>query len=225
MRDIVLLLKKDLSIELRNKETLVLFAGLAILLCFVASFGMGTASLNPVATLRTFPALWWMIFLFSATISLGRGFEYELENSALEGVLLSGTSPTAIYISKVLGSFLITLLMQALTLVLLAGLLDIPLWEKFPALLFVAALIGLGYASLSVILIALSSTSRLRSFLLPLILLPLLFPLLFCALELTFAVLMNAAMPWGSTWLSLGVVLVTVYLALGVNLYTHVLRE
>lgn len=225
MRDILTLLKKDLSIEFRGKETLILLAGLSILLCFVASFGMGTASLNPVATVRIFPALWWMIFIFSATISLGRGFEYELENNALEGVLLTGVSPSAVYIAKVLGSFLLTLVSQVVTLILLAGLLDVALWEKVPALLVVAALIGFGYSALSTILVALSSTSRLKSFLLPLILLPLLFPLLFCALELTFAVLAGPAMPWMSTWFSFAIVLVTVYCALGVNLYSFVVTE
>ncbi|MBN8548670.1 MAG: heme exporter protein CcmB [Deltaproteobacteria bacterium] len=225
MRAIWLLLKKDFAIELRSKETLVLFAGLSILLCLVASFGVGTAALNAETTTRIFPALWWMIFLFSATISLGRGFEYELENAAMEGVLLSGASPTAIYISKVLGSFVLTFALQVLTLILLAGLLDVAVWGNFSTLVVISALIGFGYCALATILVALAGTSRLRSFLLPLILLPLLFPLLFCALELTSVVLIDGGAPWSSVWFTLGIVLVTVYSALGINLYSFVVRE
>jgi heme exporter protein B len=225
MGDIILLLKKDLSVEFRMKETFILFAGVSVLLCLVASFGLGSASINPAMTARIFPAVWWMIFLFSATISLGRGFDFELENSAFEGVLLSGVSPSAFYVSKVLSSFLLSLVIQTGTLILLAGLLDVPIWPYVGELFVVGAVVGLGYAALANILIALASTSRLKSFLLPLVLLPLLFPLLFAGLELAQTTMLSGALAWNSPWLTLAFVLDVLYLLLGINLYSFVIRE
>lgn len=224
MRTIILLFQKDLRIEFRTKESLVVLVGLSVMLSLVAAFGVGGAFLTPVSVQRVFPSLWWMIFLFAATLSLGRSLEHELENGAFEGLFLDRVSPLSIYLSKVLSSFLFSFIVQILTLGLLAGMLEVALWSRFPQLCAVAALVVLGYAALGNILVGLSSTSRLKSLLLPLILFPLLFPLLFCGFQLTSEVL--AGKPIGATtWMTFLLVVDFLYLVLGVNLYEYAIRE
>lgn len=212
-------------IEFRSKESIVLLCGLSVLLSLVAAFGMGNAFLNPQATRRVFPVLWWLIFLFSATVSLGRSYEHELENAALDGLRVSGVSIIAIYFSKVLGTFLLSFFVQALTLVLLGGFLEVPLWSSCASLLLVSAMASFGYACLGSLLAALTSSSKLRGLLLPLVFFPLLFPLLLSGLQLSSDLLQGVALQWDSPWLSFLGVLDFIYVILGWNLFPYVIAD
>lgn len=224
MQAIVTLFLKDLRIELRTREALVVLVGLCVLLSLVVSFGVSSASINPAATERIFPTLWWMIFLFSATVTMGRSLEFELESSALDRILLSGVSASAIYVSKLLCNFLLGLGLHIFSLFLLSGLLGVIIGPDLFSLVFVAALVVLGYTALAVVLAALAATSRLKNLLLPLVLIPLLFPLLLCGLELTSAVLDTHSLPWNSPWVSLVIVLDVLYITLGINLYPFAVK-
>ncbi len=221
---IVKLFCKDCSIELRTRESLVVLLGLATLLSLIASFGVTSASINPMTTERIFPAFWWMIFLFSATVSTGRSLDFELESGAIERVLLSGVSVTAIYFSKLMFHFLLGAFLQIFALVLLAGLTGVPLWSHFWALLLVAGLVILGYTALAIILAALTANSKLKSLLLPLVLIPLLFPLLMCGLELSNEALSSQGIAWDSAWITFVIVLDVIYIVLGINLYPFAIK-
>ncbi len=219
------LIKKELTIELRSKESLVLIFSLSILFSVLTSFGVSSAFLNPETTAKIFPLLAWLLFLFTATVSIGRTYEYEIEHMAIEGVILSGASLTQVYIAKVVSNFLIMFIAQLFSLILLAILLDLDILSKFLTLTTLSAPVVFAYSALSSLVLAISSTSKLKQMLLPLILLPLLFPLFFAALELTPKVLSDGVLDVESFWFTLLLSLDLLYLLLGINLYRFVVRE
>jgi heme exporter protein B len=225
MKQLIALMRKDLLLELRGRETLSLMIGLSLLLSVVVACAVQTSTLAPREILNLFPGLIWVVLLFSATVSIGRSYEYEIENLALEGLLLSGASPSLIFVAKSFANFLVILFGQMVSLVLLAVLLNVDVLSAIPGLFLVSALVVGAYSQIATLLAALTSTSRLKSMLLPLLLLPLLFPLFFAAIEVSANLVIDHSLAWDSIWFSLLIALNALYFALGINLYEFVIGE
>ena len=225
MKVLVLLVKKDLLVEFRSKETITLLVALSLLLGVVAAFGINSAFLSPDLVRRMFPAFLWMVFIFTATVSIGRSYDFELEHMGIEGLILSGVSPALIYCSKFLTNFLIVLPGHLFSLCVMAVLFNVNVLPVAGQLVLLSVLVTAAYCALSTVLAAMASTSRLKDMLLPLILLPLLFPVFFGALETTADLLARGAINTGSFWFSLIIALNFLYLVLGAQLYGHVIRE
>ena len=225
MQALFVLLKKDLILELRNRETLGLIVCLAILLSVVVSLGVSSSFLNEETVAKLYPALLWIIFVFAATISIGRSYEYEQQNRAIEGLILSGVEPWLIYLAKVLSNCCVVLLGHAVAIVVLSTLLNLSVWGISAQLMLVSVFVILGYTALATLLAGIASTAKLKDMLLPLILLPLLFPLFFAALEITAALFVENRIDFGSMWVSMLIGLDVLYLVLGINLYEFVIKE
>lgn len=225
MKGFLALVKKDLRIELRTKETLALMLGLSLLMAVIVAFGANSAFFTPAQERKIFPAFVWLIFVFTATVSVGRSYDYELEHMGIEGLILSGVFPSLIYASKVVTNFLVILTGHLFAVCVLAILLNVDIVSVAVELIFLSVLVTAAYSALSTILAAMASTSRLKNMLLPLILLPLLFPIFFAALETTAHLLARQQIEYGSFWFTLLLALNVVYLVLGVNLYEYVIKE
>ncbi|MDC0358943.1 heme exporter protein CcmB [Oligoflexia bacterium] len=219
------LIKKDLALEFRTKETFVLMLTLSLLLAVVVSCGVSSAFLDAATVEKCFPVFVWLTFIFSATVSIGRSYEYELEHMGIEGLIQAGASAYQIYFSKVLSNFSIVFVGHCFTVCALSVLLDVEVLPILAELMLLSVFVIAAYSALSTILAAMSSTSRLKNMLLPLILLPLLFPIFFGALETTSHLLAYKSIDFQSLWFSLLIGLNVVYIVLGINLYDFVIKE
>lgn len=220
------LLRKDLLIEVRSKETLASLLMLALLLAVVIGYGIQASFVSAAVARAVFPSLVWTIFLCGATISMGRSFQYEIEGRPLEAVLLSGVPAWQVYVSKVLGASILSWLSNALGFFVLLSLLNISpagWWQSFIVL---SLAVVFAYAALTALLSGIAMMSRLKGLLLPLLVLPLTFPIFACAIELT-ALLMEgqSQLVLKSSALTLLAGLDLVYLTVGILLYEHVVRE
>jgi heme exporter protein B len=219
------LLSKDLKAEVRSKELLTLFALLAFLLSLLCVFGLNAAFVDPVVTRKLFPTMVWLVFLFSATLALTRLYESELEHMGYEGLLLLGVPAYALYLSKFFVVLILSSFSHLICSMSLAVLLNVQIGSILPEYLLLSGLVIVAYAGLAVLVAGMSATSRIKGMLLPLILLPLLFPVFFAALELSSELLAKGKLPLGSFWLSLLVCLDFLYLALGCTLFESVIRD
>ena len=226
MKAFFILVRKDLSLEFRSREMIVLVFTLAVLLSVIVSSGLANAAVSTESMQRIFPTILWVVFLFTATLSIERSFEYEREHSAMEGlVLLSGVSPSCFYLSKVTSNFVFMSVAQLFVMLILSGLLSVPLSQCFTEMFFCSLLVVLGYSAIATLVAALSSGGRLRGMLLPLLLLPVLFPLFFAAGEISSDILVAGRFEFSSPWLSLTIGLDVLYLLLGINLFGQVVKE
>lgn len=219
------LLCKDFQLELRSKETVVLLFGNIVALSAIVSSGVASAFVEPPVVLKLYPTLLWSVFFFTAALSSSRVYEPEVELRAFERIALSGAADWVVYLSKLISSGAVLFLGFLLTVVVLGVLTDVSCWPHMLDLSALGILVILGYNALSTLLVAISSSSRLKGMLLPLLLLPLVFPLFFAGMELTFSILGEGGLSLSSPWLSLLLGADVVYLALGVNLYRFVLEE
>ena len=225
MSQLLTLIGKDLHCELRSKETLGLHLTLALLFAALASFGVFSALLSPREISSIFPLLIWLIFLFCATSSISRSFEYEMSQHAIEGLLLSAVPAWVIFLSKVLVNTTIGFIGHMLAATALVLFFNLSVSEIILPFLLLSLAVILAYSSLATLLAFVSMHSRMRGMLLPLILLPLMFPLLFAAVELTAELLQSGRIDLSSGWVSLLLVFDGIYLVLGLNLFEHVVTE
>lgn len=219
------LLRKDLILEVRQREASVTLIFLAVLLSAVSALGVQNSFLEPSAIQKLAPALFWTVFILTASVTIGKTSEYDLQLGAIDGVLLSGVPLALVFVAKVISNFIIVMLAQVVMFGVFALLLNIAVGDISLLFMVLSAAVVLAYASLLTLLSGMASASRLRTLLVPLVALPLLFPLFFCALEISGELFATRNIAWDSGWVSLLLGLDVVYFVLGVNLYEYVIRE
>ena len=225
LRVLLVLLQKEARLELRGKEILTLLLCNAILMSALVGAGISSAMLDRLNTTRVFPMLLWLIFLLTTTASVVRAYEQELENRGFEGLLLAGVPGSQIYVAKVISRTFLFFCNIILLSVVLAAALD----QQLSTILLPLALLGLcsasALAALIVVLAAVASTSRMRGVLLPIIALPLLFPLFFAGVEMTTELVVRGAIDLTLPWPSILLCANALYFALGINLFEYAIRD
>jgi ABC-type transport system involved in cytochrome c biogenesis permease component len=142
-----------------------------------------------------------------------------------EGLLLAGVTGPQLYLAKVFVSAVLFWINWLLLIAVTSAALDQDLTSVFAKL----ATIGLGAsAALSALITLISGvagTSRLRGVLIPLLTLPLLFPLFFAGVELTTECLLYGGVQPGSIWPGIILISGTAFLLVGANSYEAVVRD
>ena len=220
-----LLICKEIRLEWRGRELLVLLACNALFTAVLIGVGTSSAVLDRAIVAKIFPMLLWVAFILSTLTSVSRSYEHELEGRAFEGLLLSGVSGSQMYLSKVLVAGALFFMNFALLVVVLSVALDLnlaPVWKPLAAVGFFSST---SLASLVVLVGAIASTSKLRGVLAPLLALPLLFPLFFAGIEMTTELVLRGAVDVEAAWPSLLLVVNAVFVVLGLNLYDFVMKD
>ena len=225
LKTVALLIGKEIRLEWRGKEFLTLLLCNSILISILVGAGVSSAVIDARTTTKVFPMLLWTVFLLSGTSAVSRTSESELEGHGFEGLLLAGVTGAQMYIAKVLVAAALFLVNFVLLLTLLAATMDQKLLGYAPQLLAIGSGACLALAALVVLLVGVAGTSRLRGILVPLLALPLLFPLFFAGVEMTSNVVLSGGLPAGSVWPSILVCINALYLILGINLFELAIRE
>src|SRR5215213_5542103 len=114
MRDFLrvawVVVKKDLTVEVRSLEILSTTMFFAITVVLMFSFGLVVDGrpLNDVAA-----AILWVAIAFSGTLALGRTFERERQNDTLRALMLAPADRPAVYLGKLAGVLLLMLVVEA----------------------------------------------------------------------------------------------------------------
>jgi len=222
LRVIGAVLRKDLLLEWRSREALTSMGFFSLLVVVIFGFAFQTEKIDLRAQA---PGLLWIAFSFSGVLGLHRSFAVEREGGCLQGLLLAPADRSAIYLGKVLGNFVLISLVEAVTFPIFSVLLRVPILPCLPALALIACLGTLGFAEVGTLLSAISSGSRLREVLLPLILYPIWVPVLLGAVEMTGLALTGRPLAEGANWLTLILVYDLVFLGAGLLLFDRLLEE
>ena len=225
LRMLGILIKKEWRLEWRSKELLTLLVCNAILFAVLVGAGVSSAVLDASTTEKLFAMLLWVVFMLSSTTSVTRFNEQELEGRGFEGLLLSGVSGAQMYVAKVVVMTLFFSVSFILLVLLLALSLDKDVSGIFSSLCFVGLGASSALAALLALLAAVASTSKLKGILLPIISLPVLFPVFLCGMEMTTELVLNGSVREGSPWPLVLLCAETLYLAAGVNLFELAIRD
>lgn len=219
---IAALVWKDVTIEWRAKaafNAVVFLAGL-ILLLFGFALGPDQAALEGAAA-----GVIWLTLLFSGVLTFNRCYERELENGALELLLLYPGERRSLFVGKVVANLAFLLLVEVLMVPAAAFLYGLPLLAAPGRLALVLGLGTTGFVTLGTFYAAMASRLRAREVLLPLLLFPMLIPLLVASVEATGALLGGDVMGRSGAWIRLLVVYDVVFVAASLLAFEYVMEE
>lgn len=214
-------LRKELLLQWRTRSQMmaVFVFGAAALLLF--SFAIGPNA----EALRTFSAgFLWLGLLLSSTLTLSESFHAEMENRALEGLLLLPANPRALYYGKAIANWIQLTLLGAALVPVMVVLYDAGTTQ----LLKLLGIIMLGSAGLSApgtLYAAMTSQLKAKQTLLPLLLFPLIVPALLASVKATSLVILGDPMQQSRSWIVLLLAFDLIYWSLCGLLYGRVVEE
>lgn len=225
LKTVVVLIQKEWRLEWRSKELFTLLTCNAILFAVLVGAGVSSAVLDASTTEKLFSMLLWVVFMLSCATGVTRFNEQELEGRGFEGLLLGGVSGTQMYLAKAA----IMSLFFFVSFMLLVGVLSLALSQDLSMLVVPLTLIGLGascaLALLLALLAAVASTSKLKGVLLPIIALPILFPVFLSGLEMTTQTVLRGGLEEGSPWGGILLCAATMYGVAGALLFEVAIRD
>ena len=173
-----LLLRKDLRIELRTKEVLIVTLFFSSLVSLVAGISFYSGAL---ATSAFAPGAMWLPVAFASVLATARFWQRERENDALSGILLSAAPRTAIYVAKVTLLVLFLLVVALLVVPMAALFFHIELLVFGGKLAALALMVSVGASAISALFGVMTVRTGARDLMLSAVLFPLLAPLIMTA--------------------------------------------
>jgi heme exporter protein B len=176
------ILRKDLRIELRTKQSVPAMALFSVTAFVLFHFGLDRDRLDGELA----SGVLWVTLLLATVLAVNRLFAHEREDGSLDGLLLAPIDRTAVFLAKASALYLYLVLLELVAIPAYAILLLGPSpFDQLPALVAVLALANLGMATVGSLVAALAAEARARDLLVPLLLLPLLTPVLIAAARAT----------------------------------------
>jgi heme exporter protein B len=182
MRAVGALIRKDLLLELRTRETVPAMALFAVVAYVLFHFALHRNSLEGDLA----AGVLWVTILLAAVLGINRLFVAEREQGGFDGFLLAPVDRTAMLVAKftALLCFLVVLELIAVPAFFLLLLGPSP-GPAFPELLAVLALADIGLAVVGTLASGLAVQTRARDLIGPLVTLPLLVPVVIAAARAT----------------------------------------
>jgi len=204
--------RKDLTVEVRSRETVVttLFFALSAVIVFAVALVKEGRVVADAAS-----GILWVAIAFAGTLTLGRTFERERYTDTLRALLLAPAPRAAIYVGKLLAVLAVLLLVEAMLVPLVALLFDAALLQR-PVLLLALLVTGtIGFASVGTLFAAMLVRARSRDVLLPVLLYPMTIPVIIAGVRGTAALAQPVPdEPMATFWLMLLVSFDTVFVTL-----------
>lgn len=177
-----ILLRKDVTIELRTGEVLVTSGFFAVLVVVLGSlaFYLGPDTRGQVAA-----GVIWLAVTFASVLALGRLWQRERDEGAFDGVILAPISPSAVFAGKALGLLAFLFLIEAVVVPLSALFFSLEPQAVTGGLVLIALVATPGIAAAGTLFGAMTARTRARDLVLAVVLLALLAPAVLTAVAAT----------------------------------------
>ncbi|MFQ5549648.1 MAG: heme exporter protein CcmB, partial [Gemmatimonadales bacterium] len=200
LRSALAIALKDLAIEWRTKTAFMSAIVFAILVLAILFFARDPTA---VAAVDIAPGALWVTFTFASMVGLNRAFLLEKENGAIDGLLLTGVSKSAVFIGKVVGNLVFVFTVELVSLPLFILFYDLDLWSRLPQLLAIIVMATVAFVAVGTLLSSMVVRTRFAELMLPLLLLPFLVPPIVSAVQATSRVMAARPLSEISGWLNL----------------------
>ncbi len=175
MRTALVVLRKDLRVELRTLETVPAMVLLALVTFVIFHFGLDRNSISGQLAAGVLTAT----LLFAAMLGINRLFVAEREQGGFDAFLLAPVDRTAMLLAKASALFIFLTVLEVIAVPAFAILLlGTSLGPALPGLILILILANLGLAVIGTLVSAIAVHTRARDLIGPVISLPLLIPAL-----------------------------------------------
>lgn len=185
-RVVWLILRKDVTVEVRSGEVASTTLFFAVSCVLVFAFALVTDGRAPEEGAA---GILWIAIAFAGTLALGRTFERERQAETLKALLLAPAARPAVYVGKLLGIVGLLACAELLLVPLVAFLFQAPFGAHPVWLAAVVAAGTIGFASVGTLFAAMLVRARSRDVLLPVLLYPVTVPVMIAGVRATSALL------------------------------------
>jgi heme exporter protein B len=201
LRAVGAILRKDLLLERRTRESVPAMAIFGVTTLVVFHFALDQPTLEGDLA----AGVLWVSFLFAAMLGLNRLFVAEEEQGGFDGFLLAPVDRTAMFVAKAIGLFVFLVVVELVAVPAFVVLLLGPSpWGGLPGLVLVLALGNAGIAVVGTLISGIAVRTRARDLIGPLITLPMLIPVILGASEATAALFAaGGADPLPGRWVAI----------------------
>jgi heme exporter protein B len=214
------IISKDLRAEMRSRElisVMVLFAFLSIL---IFSFAL---ELDRVAREEAVSGVLWVTLIFASILGFNRSMAMERDQGNIDAMLLAPIDRSAIFIGKLVGNYLFTLIVGLVMLPLMTILYNTNMLNSWVILTTVIGIFG--FSTIGTLLATMTVQTRAREALLPIAMLPIVLPFLLTAVRATTGILNELPLSEWMVWVQVLGGISILYLVLCVFLYGFVIEE
>lgn len=185
-RQLAALIRKDLWLELRTRDTVAAMALFVVIAMVLLQFGFGT---REVDLTRFAGGLLWVPLAFAAVLGVGRSYVAEREQRVLDGLLVAPLSRFVMFAARAIAIAGYLAVVQCVAIPLL-GIFFVrgPYWSGVGWIALAALLADLAIGVLGTIVASMAVFTRARELVMPVIFLPLLLPVVVAAAGATHAV-------------------------------------
>jgi heme exporter protein B len=217
------ILRKDLLLELRTKESVPAMTLFTLTVYVLFHFGLDRDSLDGELA----SGVLWVTLLLAAVIGVTRLFAAEREQGGIDALLLAPVDRTSLFLAKTGALFLFLSAVELVAVPAFALMLLGPdLGGTLPELIAILLLANLGIAAVGALVAALAAETRARELIVPLLLLPMLVPLLIAGAQATEPFLRQEQGPEDlGRWLGLLTLYDVVFVLLSVAVFDYLLED
>src|SRR5688572_27733349 len=201
--------RKDLAIELRTRSaflSVVVFTLLGLVIFFFAW------DPTAVSALDLAPGVLWVTFTFAGLLGLHRSFGVEIQDRAIDALLVAPIDRESIYLGKAIANTVFVLAVLIIALPAVALFYNLPPLRTITALGPIAILAAVGLVAVGTLFSAMAVNTRLAELLLPMLSLPFFVPIVLASAQASTRLLagrpFDEALPWLKILLAFDIVFV-----------------
>lgn len=198
-----LLLRKDLRLEVRGRDTLPPMLAFAFAVVLLLTFTLPAEGrlraptetpFGTVALADVLAGFFWITVLFAGLIGFARTFEVEREDGALDALLLAPLDRSGLFAAKATANLAFIAAVEILLIPAFAVMFGLDLGGRWFLLGLVVLLADIGFVAAGTLFAALAAHTRSRELMLPILALPALVPVFIAATELTSDLFLGAGL-------------------------------
>jgi heme exporter protein B len=189
-----LLIRKDLLVETRARDTLPPMLAFCLTVALLLAFSLpGSAvmsdavdlPLGAIALADVIAGFLWITILFAGLIGFARTFEVERSEGALDALLLVPLDRSGLFAAKAFSNLVYVAVVQLVLVPVFALFFSLDLGADWLVLAGVIVLVDVGFVAIGTLFASLAAQTRSRELILPVLALPALVPIFIAAVELT----------------------------------------
>jgi heme exporter protein B len=187
--------RKDLSIELRTRSaflSVVVFALLGLVIFFFAW------DQTAVSAFDLAPGVLWVTFTFAGLLGLQRSFGVEMQDRAIDVLLVAPIQRESIYLGKAIANVIFVTAVLLIAVPSVALFYNLALMRTVSALGLVAVLAAIGLVSVGTLFSSMAVNTRMAELLLPMLSLPFFVPIVLASAQASTRLL--AGRPFAEAW-------------------------
>ena len=214
--------RKDFLCHIRSAAISLSIPFFALLVMVVFAFAFNASELREGRE-QTAAGIIWVAITFAGVIGLGETFAEEKENDCLKGLLLCPVERPVLFLGKLLGSFSLILLTEAVITPIFFVLFGVSCRILDLALVILLATVGLSVVG--TLFSAISGASQMREVLFPLLFFPLVVPVVIAGVGATGALFAGGTLGDVTSWLEVLVAYDILFIAISVMLFETTVEE